>query len=1801
MKNISIRGVKTEPVKEKESGSALEIKETYKLGRQTRGMEQKHSVILDKDNVIGLEFEDQTQWLCSPETLNEVFPEAGFKNRESGGEFEIPGSLSATDERGGFTGVLLSGINIFKKSKILKKGVREFAAEYERKKLEERSGLYSFDRKQNLLKLEKMKSGNKHLLFLHGTSSSTLGSFGKLSNNFWDNAVSSYGNNIIAFEHETLTKSPLENVLDLIGMLPSEATIDLTSHSRGGLVGDILSRFCSKEYLRSGFTDIEIESLNKANRQFDIEIINKIRQIIDTKDIKINKFIRVACPACGTTLASKRLDNFFNITRNLIGFATGQEANPVYIAFTNLLSAVLDSRNDISVLPGIEAMNPESPLIKVINSVFAERNSLRVCNEDSLFILSGNCNIKLNFKALLILVSRLFYAKDNDLVVNTKSMYLGTKRKNTAQYFFDENSDVDHFNYFENASTNEAIIAAMKVSGEEKAEGFKMLTPENLAGTQRGLLQYGEYTGVKVTGNKPIVILLPGIMGSNIFNGNDKVWINYAGFIAGKLDDIRIDKTNISVRSLVGTSYRKLGEHLEQEYDVAAFPYDWRDQMSKSANLLNDKIIELMKFNKPVKVVAHSMGGVLFREFIMNHPDTWMKLNESKGFKLVLLGVPMGGSFDIPSVICGEFTLIKVLSLLDISNDKEDLMRLFSRFPGVLNLLPLTTDKENDFSNPGLWKEMFNAAGNSDKGLPDENDLIEFKKYRDRVIKEYEQIDFSNAVYIAGKANATLKGYEIREDNGSKELVFLATEEGDARVTWESGIPKQMIGKQPVYYVDVKHGELANTSSMFRGISELLRAGETNLFSDTKRSYRGDRKQFTVPEDFNFDLSQRGVENAILGNMPEDEETPTIGEIKMTVTTGDLKYASHMLLAGHFLNDGILYAENSLDQYLGGELKLRHGLNLYPGEIGTSKIFPPVKSGFKGAIILGLGKPGNLTAYRLARTVETGTCDYLLRLNSKRNSNRSASELESSKGLSSLLIGCGYGGLTIESSAVAIIQGINNANIQISKLFKESPVFIERIEFIELYEDKALNCFYSLKKLLAEPIGYNVSIAGKSIKEVPGYMQRLPVDSTSEWWTRINIKVHEEDIKIPFNQRFVFNVSTGGAREEKSVLSKTDNIINGLLEEVSSNDNWSPQLAKTIFELLIPNDFKELLKRQGNIVLILDKQTAAVPWEMLQDESSGAKPLSVSAGMIRQLSTSDSKKNIRNVLTTDALVVSDPELDGYESYSQLPGAEAEGKLVNKLLKENGYKVNSLVRRNRSPEIIQALFSKEYKIIHLAGHGEFKPETPEDSGMIIGNKIFLTTKEINQMSSAPELVFINCCHLGKTDGVSEKRFRDSFRLAANIGTQLIENGVKAVIAAGWAVNDDAALEFTNEFYRRMFEGCTFGEAILQARKLIWKKFPRSNTWGAYQCYGDPFYKFRETESRSRKNNKSFIIAKEAEIELSNLLGELKKGDYDEENIRLRIENIRSETDKAELNNAVISEMEAILYYKLYDYDKALEIFESLLEFEDASFSFSAMETFANIKAKKCIMELRSDNPDKKQLLERIENLISEFERLLELGKTSTRLSLLASAHAKKSLLLQNTKDKLESIKDSTYYYKSSYDMQTKEWSTYTIINWINFEAVLSILGERIWGKTITHRGESYKTPEREEIINILDEMIIKNKDYNLKQENYWTYVNNANIKLCRLLLDFEKKSLKDLQGGLRNEVMSAYEEVWNVIGSKSEKMTELEYHDLLIDTLSISEEDTVKKRKIKDKEKVIALLNIIKDVREEFNKMMERKK
>jgi pimeloyl-ACP methyl ester carboxylesterase len=162
-----------------------------------------------------------------------------------------------------------------------------------------------------------------YLIFLHGTASTTTGSFGGLAGTSECSALRArYGRRILALEHRTLSLSPVQNALDLATLLPAGAKLHLVSHSRGGLVGEL---FC----LRT-LTEPDLHPFAKSGRDRDAEALWRLSGLLAKKGFQIERFVRVACPARGSRLASRRLDLYLSVLLNLIGFIPALHENPIY-------------------------------------------------------------------------------------------------------------------------------------------------------------------------------------------------------------------------------------------------------------------------------------------------------------------------------------------------------------------------------------------------------------------------------------------------------------------------------------------------------------------------------------------------------------------------------------------------------------------------------------------------------------------------------------------------------------------------------------------------------------------------------------------------------------------------------------------------------------------------------------------------------------------------------------------------------------------------------------------------------------------------------------------------------------------------------------------------------------------------------------------------------------------------------------------------------------------------------------------------------------------------------------------------------------------------------------------------------------------------------------------------------------------------------------------------------------------------------------------------------------------------------
>ena len=516
--------------------------------------------------------------------------------------------------------------------------------------------------------------------------------------------------------------------------------------------------------------------------------------------------------------------------------------------------------------------------------------------------------------------------------------------------------------------------------------------------------------------------------------------------------------------------------------------------------------------------------------------------------------------------------------------------------------------------------------------------------------------------------------------------------------------------------------------------------------------------------------------------------------------------------------------------------------------------------------------------------------------------------------------------------------------------------------------------------------------------------------------------------------------------------------------------------------------------------------------------------------------------------------------------NQLPGAEKEATEVANVMKNKGY-ANSAIIKKTADEIVRQLFCEEYKIIHLAGHGEFNAGSPKQSGMVIGDGLFLTTSDIAQMSTVPELVFVNCCHLGKVKAVDEKYYQKRYKLAANIGTQLIEMGVKAVIAAGWAVDDAAAADFAKRFYDDMFDGCAFGDAVKNARSEVYEKYHASNnTWGAYQCYGDPFYKLVRSVSGSGRNELRYLIAQQAEVDLNNLISDLDTGSADMEYALRRVQIISKAVEKAGLLNSVIAEREALIYGEMGDYATAVTKYGELFMMESAQFSVSALEKYCNLSTKVIVAEyLKSAQAGKAAGVSRITEIIDRLEYLLFISPTAERYSLLGSAYKRKAIITTAAQRKAALKASAFYYYMAT--KKAAEPSVYAVTNWLQVEAIVRLNDKQAWNaqQTVsvskslfvpdvdTRMKKPYELFSKDEAVKMLEGLQTSTNTLNI-QMDYWQLVSHANISLCRLILSAkaDKTAWSDLG--------DVYKRLWKKTGSVAKRKTELEHLQALYSVL-----------------------------------------
>ena len=1183
-------------------------------------------------------------------------------------------------------------------------------------------------------------------------------------------------------------------------------------------------------------------------------------------------------------------------------------------------------------------------------------------------------------------------------------------------------------------------------------------------------------------GSRPLAVVVPGFLGSGLMADGRDIWLNYWALARGGFSRLRLGEARVEPTDLLDARYGPLLEFLARTHRVEVFPYDWRLSIREAASRLEVRLADWLgeseRARTPVQLVAHSSGGLVVRAMIGDRgagAALWRRIGALPESRLLMLGTPNLGSFEAVRWLLGCHPVQARLALLDPALGSDQIVALVRAFPGLLELLPCGPE-DQDFSQIERWNGLKSAL----QARWDTADAALLRQVRDTwsLLRE-SPVDGKRMVYVAGSQAATICDYRLSpadatHPDGRRRLTFFATAAGDGAVTWRSGA----LPGVPVWYAaDTAHDALCSQRRHFPAYLDLLATGKTSRLAGTPPG----RARSTVPggsrdgETFELPASPPGDDipdaptTAALGfgpgRPPEAPEAAAGQIVRVSVRHGNLAYARYPVLVGHYQDDSIVNAERDLDERLDGALTRRMGLGLYPGRLGTYALCLHERPQGKpaGALVIGLGQVGGLAPGLLEAGIRDALLDYALRIAQWPDKRFGDPKAVRSAALSCLLVGSGAGGVGVIDAVGSILKGVIAAADRLREAELEERVTVDRIEFVELYQDIAIAAAEALDQLIDDPqIAGRVVWLHRSVDPGEGGLRRLRYEESSDWWQRLEI------VEDPGQDCLRFIASTNRALAEVTLATGQLRLADGFVAQASHSAAANAEVSKTLFEMLLPNRLRELSMRQGDLVVLVDEVSARFPWELLEDRwSQAGRPPAVAAGLIRQLKSADYRAHPVHGSAPTAFVVGNPNLHGWADFQDLPGARDEAKLVSQLLLDRNFDVLDAIDAEVDT-ILHGLHRDAWRIIHLAGHGVHEHPVPavvwasgadsrpaggqtkilsptQLSGMVIGRDTFLTPGDVEQMRWVPELVFINCCHLGKTLRSVPTQYH---RLAANLAVQLIRMGVKAVVTAGWAVDDGAANAFAEVFYRQLLDGNQFGDAVRRAREEIWKRFRGVNTWGAYQCYGDPSFRLRGSGGSSlRRVRTRYHDPAELVADLTNLaeLIRMERGERGEDQhtlaeLRGRIDAIldavpedRRQTwlDRADTAAAI-----GFAWGETRGYAEAVDWLGKSLSATAGDSPVRALERYNEYRVRHIgeqwqLLRGEPESPSKEDrrqgLVETIDSSIAELALICRRRPTVERLSLLGTACMRLAWLTSDEQERLEALVNMEGYYARALEL------------------------------------------------------------------------------------------------------------------------------------------------------------------------------
>ena len=623
------------------------------------------------------------------------------------------------------------------------------------------------------------------------------------------------------------------------------------------------------------------------------------------------------------------------------------------------------------------------------------------------------------------------------------------------------------------------------------------------------------------------------------------------------------------------------------------------------------------------------------------------------------------------------------------------------------------------------------------------------------------------------------------------------------------------------------------------------------------------------------------------------------------------------IAVGHYIGVQPQWAELALDEAISAAL-LGNGKNKRPekpdkadliltqytergiihGKLGQPFLIPDPRdvNGRKSKTgrliaIAGMNEPGRFGAPELT-VLARELCWALGRLNKLH--------------LATVMIGSGEGNLPLRDALAAWLSGIRRA---VASSQFDAGRTLQRVTFVEYDPSKVIQLDRILTKQSPRP---NFKIIYDPL--TPAEIERLKTEAyesarrglEKKWETDPEATPQDVDVAPsrvtvthdPDKKTFRF-----GAITETASIPERDTVLDPNLVWTANSELAGEQVpamqlerGKFLEQLLMPADLRKQLYRRAPLVTMLDSTTARIHWEMVAQPSLDPSPvprtpspgtfeyednfLGTSRGFTRQLRTTfaptpEPPPPPQSVLRI--LVVADPAEDAH-----LPGAEEEAVAVADLFdsynttRKEPTATRVEVQRLFGPidatrtNVLRELTQRHYDLLHFAGHCVFQwDDDPRMSGWIFNmkRKELLTANELDRVDRVPKFVFSNACESGITPDRAQDR---NDHLAPSFAEAFFNRGVANFVCTAWPVDDVAARVFAVTLYSHLLGiqppepdseepvgAVPMHEAMRKARLAIASTPNGRTTWGAYQHYGNPYFRlfYENLNGRARSAAKT----------------------------------------------------------------------------------------------------------------------------------------------------------------------------------------------------------------------------------------------------------------------------------------------------------------------------------------------------------